>query len=1164
MSPISVCPGQQEWHRFALGQNSEAEAQELAQHLSQCGHCLATLQGLRTDDTLVEALRVQGGTPRPRNAVVENLVQRLKEMCPAGTSVAEPTPSPAERPTLPPPAEARVESGAGALDFLAPPQAEGELGRLGSYRVLQVLGQGGMGVVFRAEDPQLRRPVALKAMLPILAATAGARQRFLREAQAAAAVRHDHVVTIFQVGEDRGVPFLAMELLEGESLEDRVQREGRLPVGEVLRIGREIAEGLAAAHKRGLIHRDIKPANVWLEPETGRVKLLDFGLARAAGDTQLTQQGAIVGTPAYMAPEQAQSQPVDARCDLFSLGAVLYRLATGQVPFKGNDTLGILMSLAMDSPAPACMVNLEVPDGLSQLIELLLSKDPAGRPASARDVVAALRALEQEAGRGAIAGGVGPEGVSKGPRLAMRASRGPNRRRMAVAVGLLLLVAGGILIPQIILRIIDKDGKVKKEIELNPDDHLTFDYHSSRGEHNKPAVPVLHPSPLDALKREDIPAADLALAGDGDPRRAPPGLVAIFGDGRWHTWGEVADLAYSPDGKTLATVSTDRDPRLRLWNTATGSLQRVFWCHHLWGSLAFSPDGGTVAAVDVQTVRRWDVTTGQEQPPLQLKGRGRFVAFSRDGKTLVSKENLGIVKLWDAATSKELRAFPVGGTWTLSADGKTLAGIDDVRSTIRVWDVHTGKELHALPAGKKKIVHLALSPDGRTVAASGHEDLEPIHLWDVASGKPRNYVAKGIAIRGFRFSPGGKSLLAATGRSKYRLLDVDSGKQVWAAQMAEVYDCNCTFSPDGRIVLCVASTGATDVIEVGTGKRLATFRGGRGTKPVFSPDGKTVALRGVGRGHVIFFDVERNALHPSPKNQDAITSVALSPDARTILTAGVRPLELWDVGARKDPKALDDGYEAYSLVRFSPDGRWVAGVAYNYVHLWDHSGVEEPRNVRVENRGPPSLAFSPDSKTLAATHRNESVTLWTVSGGHEQATLSGHQRGVFLLTYSPDGKTLASAGADATVKLWDVAAAREEHTLAGHTGPVHAVAFSPNGATLASAGRDGMLKLWDTTTGTPLRGFGAQFRVKSPVVAVAFSPDGRTLIAVYQDAQVRFWDIATGEVKDTFYTAWPHGFNQVVISPEGRHLLLANQNGTAYVIRMAAPPRQVTKRSRDK
>jgi serine/threonine protein kinase len=275
-----------------------------------------------------------------------------------------------------------------AVSILAPPEKDGELGRLGTYRVLKVLGQGGMGVVYKAEDPHLERPVALKAMLPGFSASTEARQRFLREAKLAAAVKHDHVVTIYQVSEDRGVPFLAMEFLEGEPLDRRLQREPKPPVEEVLRIGREVAEGLAAAHERGLIHRDIKPANIWLEGGRRRVKILDFGLARGGGkgQEQLTQTGAIMGTPAFMAPEQARGETVDARCDLFSLGCVLYRMCAGELPFKGNDPISTLLSVATVTPPPVNTLNPAVPPGLAKLVNRLLAKDAARRPASARAV----------------------------------------------------------------------------------------------------------------------------------------------------------------------------------------------------------------------------------------------------------------------------------------------------------------------------------------------------------------------------------------------------------------------------------------------------------------------------------------------------------------------------------------------------------------------------------------------------------------------------------------------------------------------------------------------------------------------------------------------------------------------------------------------------------
>jgi formylglycine-generating enzyme required for sulfatase activity len=282
------------------------------------------------------------------------------------------------------------------IDFLAPPQASDELGRLGGFRILKVLGHGGMGVVYQGEDPRLGRKVAIKAMLPHLAGSKSAQQRFLREARTAAALEHDHVVPILQVGEDRGAPYIVMPFLKGESLDQRLQREGKLPVVEVLGIGRETAEGLAAAHAAGLIHRDIKPANLWLEEPKGRVKILDFGLARAAADeAHLTQSGAIVGTPAYMAPEQAGGEVVDARCDLFSLGCVLYRLCTGVLPFKGKDSISTLLAVATENPKTPTQLNPQVPPALSELVMRLLAKKPDQRPPSAQVVAEALEGMEK-------------------------------------------------------------------------------------------------------------------------------------------------------------------------------------------------------------------------------------------------------------------------------------------------------------------------------------------------------------------------------------------------------------------------------------------------------------------------------------------------------------------------------------------------------------------------------------------------------------------------------------------------------------------------------------------------------------------------------------------------------------------------------------------------
>ena len=295
------------------------------------------------------------------------------------------------------------------LRFLSPPQAKDELGRLGGYRILRVLGEGGMGLVLEAEDVRLKRRIALKVMRPEIAHREANRTRFLREAQAAAAVEHLNIIPIHQVGEENGVPFIAMPFLKGEPLNERLKRS-RLHVHEILTIGWQTALGLAAAHARGLIHRDIKPGNIWLEEVVNdagdpgeaaatltRVRILDFGLARLDDEeVKLTASGAVMGTPAYMPPEQAGGETVDHRADIYSFGAVLYEMATGQPPFTGKTILALLSSLAMDIPAEPAQLNSQLPPALSQLIMKLLEKDPANRPQSTKAVAESLRKLLQD------------------------------------------------------------------------------------------------------------------------------------------------------------------------------------------------------------------------------------------------------------------------------------------------------------------------------------------------------------------------------------------------------------------------------------------------------------------------------------------------------------------------------------------------------------------------------------------------------------------------------------------------------------------------------------------------------------------------------------------------------------------------------------------------
>ncbi len=375
------------------GRLPAADRAALERHLGDCPACQAALDELAGDDRWWGAAR---------------------RFLAGRTDPSDPTP-------MPP----------GPLYFLAPSDRPGALGRLGPYEVEGELGRGGMGVVLRAFDPALRRAVAVKVLTTALSYSGPARERFAREARAAAAVAHEHVVAVHAAEAGGGVPYLVMEYVPGRSLQQRLDESGPLDLEEVLRVGAEVARGLAAAHERGVIHRDVKPANILLEDGTGRVKITDFGLARAVGEAGVTHSGVVVGTPQYMSPEQARGGPLDARADLFSLGSTLYTAYVGVPPFRAESALAVLRAIVEDAPRPLAEVRPGAPRWFAAVLGRLLAKDPGRRYRSAAEVADLLGRCREHARRPGVA--PLPEGLEP-----------PPRRRWAVAaaggVGLAILV----------------------------------------------------------------------------------------------------------------------------------------------------------------------------------------------------------------------------------------------------------------------------------------------------------------------------------------------------------------------------------------------------------------------------------------------------------------------------------------------------------------------------------------------------------------------------------------------------------------------------------------------------------------------------------------------------------------------------------------------------
>jgi serine/threonine-protein kinase len=376
-SLASFCPDPIHWKELLIGQLPEGQRAALHHHLESCSRCQRRLDELVAGKDLWSGVARQlRDEPQPPGPGLKRVVDDLKKFMDDLKKEAN----------LPPTSEELKSGDEASLSFLAPPNKPGQLGRLGSYEVLEVIGRGGMGVVLKALDPSLQRAVAIKVLAPQLATSGVARKRFTREAQAAAAINHEHVVTIHAVDEANGLPYLVMQFVPGMSLQDRIDRNGPLELKEILRISMQTAAGLAAAHAQGLIHRDIKPANILLENGVRRVKITDFGLARAADDAGFTQSGVVAGTPQYMAPEQARGETLDHRADLFSLGSTMYAMCTGRPPFRATTNMGVLKRVSDEPPPPIRDINPDIPTWLVAIIEKLHAKNPANRFQTAAEV----------------------------------------------------------------------------------------------------------------------------------------------------------------------------------------------------------------------------------------------------------------------------------------------------------------------------------------------------------------------------------------------------------------------------------------------------------------------------------------------------------------------------------------------------------------------------------------------------------------------------------------------------------------------------------------------------------------------------------------------------------------------------------------------------------
>jgi WD40 repeat protein len=722
------------------------------------------------------------------------------------------------------------------LDYLGKPEASDEIGRLAHYRVLRELGRGGMGCVLLAEDTKLQRAVALKVMLPHFTRDAHAKERFLREARAAAKVRHENIVTIFQVDEWNGVAFIALELLEGMPLDKYLKDEGVLPLHTAIRIACEVAKGLSAAHQRGLIHRDIKPGNLWLEALTGRVKILDFGLARLEkDDTHLTQSGAIVGTPAFMAPEQARGEKIDGRADLFSLGVILYRMTTGRQPFAGPTTMAVLTAIVVDTPPPPRSLNAHMPEAMEKLIMTLLEKDPTKRFATATDTITALSEVARQLSTDSafpFSGSCPPTSATRPGGDAVSCVRcepgtspGGRKPRAKVLVALgLAVVTVGILAAQVIIRIQNKDGTETK-IEL-PDAKGVIVEKEGKKVGEIPLAPKnegTKGSAFDRLRREDIPAEKLKAAGLGDPAKAPKEVVAI--------------LCTSAE-KPNAAIRFDVHPSGRLI------------------ALSYLDEG---------RIGFWDVESGKERPFAGNVKKPTNVKFSRDGKLLAIAEDRGTTRLWDVAGTKPVldlsdKPYYFVHFHFLEEDRGLLFGRSGGSDRLTLFNIPGRKPLapdHVEFESDATVRAIAVSPDGSKLVACVSKQEEgkrvwPVKVWDLPSGKLSRELMK-REFHSLAFNKDGTRLLAASANVKPLFcFEFPSGKEIGRLDQHENNFNWIAVSPDGKLAASLDMDSTVrlwdpESLQEKQVLRLSPPHAGAGTGGVhvcqFTPDGRHLVVQ---------------------------------------------------------------------------------------------------------------------------------------------------------------------------------------------------------------------------------------------------------------------------------------------------------------------------------